>query len=86
MAAVTESFHVGKKFTSFQELQNCKEMYETSNSIHLAMRDSKTLEHRLAPIRAARANKELRYYLLRLCCTYGGKKFKKRGHGTRETK
>src|SRR6218665_503073 len=85
MAAETESFYVGKKFTSWNELQNCKEIYETSNLINLTMRDAKTLGHRHAPIRAARANKELRYFLLRLCCSYGGRKYRKQGYGRRKT-
>jgi len=86
MAAITESlFHVGKKFFSFKELQNCKEKYETSNLINLAMRDSKTLKLKHAPTRAASANSELRYYYLHLSCTYGGKRFKKQGNGKRET-
>jgi len=76
---------VGKKFMSFKELQDCKEMYEMSNLMNLTMRDSKTLEHKNAPTRAARANKELRYCILRLCCSYGGRKSRKHGYGKRET-
>src|SRR6218665_1077506 len=73
MAAVMESlFYVGKKFVSYDELQSCKEIYETSNLTKLTMRDSKTLEsmNKYAPKKAARANNELRYYSLRLCCSY----------------
>ena len=87
MAAVMESlFYVGKKFVSYDELQSCKEIYETSNLTKLTMRDSKTLEsmNKYAPKKAARANNELRYYSLRLCCSYGGKKFKRKGDGKRE--
>ena len=86
MAAVPETFHVGKKFTTFRELINCKEIYEKCNFVNLAFVDAKRFEQKHAPNRVARANKELRYYFLRLCCSHGGRKFKKQGHGKRETK
>jgi len=83
--AASENFHVGKKFSCFEELRRCKEMYEKSNLVNLTMRDARKLEHKQAPKRAENANKELRYHALRLACSYGGKKFKKRGDNKRDT-
>ena len=31
--AASENFHVGKKFSCFEELRRCKDMYEKSNLV-----------------------------------------------------
>lgn len=87
MATVTHSgFNIGKKFTSLYDLEQSKKAYETSNFINLIMRDTKTLDKcKSAPKKVTRANEQLVYYYMRLCCTYGGKKFRKRGTGQRDT-
>jgi len=80
-------FMVGEKFFSLDELNKAKLEYEKSNFVNMVMRDTKSLGSvsKYAPKRVQGARADLRYYTVRLCCTFGGKKYKKQGHNKRIT-
>ena len=80
-------FLVGEKFFSLDELNKAKLEYEKSNFVNMVMRDTKSLDsvRKSAPKRVVGARADLRYYTVRLCCTFGGKKYKKQGHNKRIT-
>ena len=80
-------FLVGEKFFSLEELNKAKLEYEKSNFVNMTMRDTKSLEavRKYAPKRVEGARADLRYYTVRLCCTFGGKKYKTQGHNKRIT-
>jgi len=80
-------FLIGEKFFSLDELNKAKLEYEQSNFVNMVMRDTKSLEsvRKYAPKRVEGARPDLRYYTVRLCCTFGGKKFKKQGDNKRVT-
>lgn len=80
-------FLVGEKFFSLEELNKAKLEYERTNFVNMTMRDTKSLESvsKVAPKRVRGARAELRYYTVRLCCTFGGKRFKKQGNNKRST-
>jgi len=87
MASGFGFFIVGEKFFSLEELNKAKLEYEKSNFVNMVMRDTKSLEsvRKYAPKRVERARADLQYYTVRLCCTFGGKKFKKQGDNKRRT-
>jgi len=80
-------FLVGEKFFSLEELNKAKLEYEKSNFVNMVMRDTKSLEsvRKYAPKRVEGARADLRYYTVRLCCTFGGKKYKSQGRNQRIT-
>jgi len=80
-------FLVGEKFFSLEELNKAKLEYEKSNFVNMVMRDTKSLEsvRKYAPKRVEGARADLRYYAVRLCCTFGGKKYKTQGQNKRIT-
>jgi len=80
-------FLVGEKFFSLEELNKAKLEYEKSNFVNMVMRDTKSLEsvRKYARKRVEGARADLRYYTVRLCCTFGGKKYKTQGHNKRIT-
>jgi len=80
-------FIVGEKFFSLDELNKAKLEYEKSNFVNMVMRDTKSLEsmRKYARKRVEGARADLRYYTVRLCCTFGGKQYKKQGDNKRLT-
>jgi len=80
-------FLVGEKFFNLEELNKARLEYEKSNFVNMVMRDAKSLEavRKYAPKRVKGARADLRYYTVRLCCTFGGKKYKTQGHNKRMT-
>ena len=82
---VIMELNIGQTFASFKELQSFIKEYEHKNFVNLTYRDAKTLEGRrkLAPNRVTGANTNLKYYSIWACCSFGGKKFTKKGENVR---
>ena len=76
----TMQFHVGQKFSCFEEIQEFLSEFEKQYSFNLIRGDSKMLEsaQKMKPRRLEDANSRLKIYYLKLCCNFGGKAHKKR--------
>ena len=77
---VSMNFDIGQRFNSFQQLQQFVDQFKKSNLFNLTRRDSKSFELAIKtkPKWLEGANKQLRFYYLKLCCNFGGKEYKKR--------
>ena len=80
-------FEIGKRFYSYEELEKAKTEFEATYFVNFSVRDAKTLEcmRKHAPKRTQPAKQDLRYYVLRLCCIFGGRPFRKKGDNKRLT-
>ena len=77
-------FQIGDKFHSFEDLERKIKQYETKHYVKLWKRDSKTIE--TAQKRLDRVLcKNIKYYNLTYSCIHGGRSFKPRGEGKRNT-
>ena len=75
------SFEIGECFSTYSDLEKRIKLYETSTSVQLTHRDSRTLEtaRKRVPKRVEGANMKLKYYSIHLSCVFGGKKYKNKG-------
>ena len=83
MAVVT--FTVGETFSSFASLQEKINKFKEENYCELYVRDSKTINNAARTLRKSFSS-EIQFYSIKYACVHGGKKFKQRGAGIRETR
>ncbi|XP_023311864.1 uncharacterized protein LOC108914561 [Anoplophora glabripennis] len=69
---------VGDHFTSYNDLQSAINEYEKENRVQFWKRDSKTLENAKnhCPKIFEKANRDLKYYIIKYSCIHGGQKFR----------
>ena len=75
---------VGDTFPSYKDFMARVEEYEKASSCKFYVRDSRTIEAAKGRVKREICS-DLKYYELTLCCIHGGKKFKPRGQGQRNT-
>ena len=70
-------FTVGERFSLYPHLEEKVAAYEKAKSVQLSHSDSKTLQaaSKRIPLQAAKANQDLVYYYINLCCVFGSKKY-----------
>ena len=78
------TFHISEQLKSFQSLQEKISSYETENFVKLWIRDSRSIGATQGRVKR-KLSEEIRYYELTYACIHGGKKFKPRGKGARQT-
>ena len=78
------TFHISEQLKSFQSLQEKISSYETENFVKLWIRDSRSIGAAQGRVKR-KLSEEIRYYELTCPCIHGGKKFKPRGKGARQT-
>lgn len=85
--ATENVFYVGQKFSSLDEKEQIKIIYEDDHFCELWKKDVRTLAaaQKRVPKRVAIANPSLLYYSLLLSCKFGGHP-RKRGSPVRKTK
>ena len=78
-------FSVGELFHSYKEFETKLKCYSSRTFTEFWRRDTRTIA--TARKRLNRTlNDNLQYYELTLCCIHGGKSFKPRGKGIRNTR
>lgn len=79
------SLIIGKKFSSYKELDDQIKAYEIARSIQLCHRDSRTIEaaRKRVPRKVEGAKKELKYYTIHFVCSFGGKPYRSKSAGQR---
>ena len=78
-------FTVGELFHSYEEFETKLKCYSSKTFTEFWKRDARTVA--TARRRLNRTiNYNLQYYELTLCCIHGGKSFKPRGKGIRNTR
>ena len=70
-------FTIGERFSLCLHLEEKVAAYENAKSVQLSHSESKTLQavSKRIPLNAAKANQDLVYYYINLCCVFGGKKY-----------
>ena len=83
-------FMKGEKFTSYEEIQNRIVSYSKQHYVDFYTRSSRSLttaaKSNKITIESASKNKKLKYYELDIACIHGGKNYKSRSKGIRESK
>lgn len=75
---------VGKKFSSFNDLERNVALFEAKNFVKFWKREARTIE--AARKRVDRnMNPKLKYYELKYSCIHGGQKFRPKGKENRNT-
>ena len=84
----SQIFVVGRRFSSVEEIEEAKGMYEEQYFCELWKRDVRSLQaaKKRVPNRVAIANPALKYYQMKLSCKFGGKPVEKRDNRQRKTK
>ena len=78
------TFHISDQFKGFQSLEKKKSSYETENFVKLWKRDSRSIGATQGRVKR-KLREEIKYYEITYACIHGGKKFKPRGKGARQT-
>ena len=78
------TFHISDQFKGFQSLEKKKSSYETENFVKLWKRDSRSIGAAQGRVKR-KLREEIKYYEITYACIHGGKKFKPRGKGARQT-
>ena len=75
---------VGKKFSSFADLERAITLFEERNFVKFWKREARTIEAAKKHI-DRHINPKLKYYELKYTCIHGGQKFRPKGKGNRDT-
>ena len=77
-------FTISEKFRSFDDLRAKVSRYEKETFVKLWKRDSRTVQAAKKRMTKHLSN-DIKYYEVTYACIHGGKKFKPRGKGQRQT-
>ena len=80
------TFHIGEKFSSFDQLQEKISAYTRKTYIDLYRRESRTIATAIKAKRISSTkviNESLKYYEVQYNCIHGGNNFKSQGKGVR---
>ena len=78
-------FVVGEEFSSFESFKAKLQRYSEENYCELYIVDNKTTTNAAKSL-TIRFSDPIKYYSMKYACVHGGKKFKQRGAGLRETR
>ena len=78
------TFHKSEEFKSFELLQEKIVLYEKQKFVKLWIRDSRSISAYQGRVKTP-LSEAIKYYELTYACVHGGKKFKPRGKGERQT-
>ena len=83
-------FRIGEKFTSYSDIESRINTYSKQHYVDFYKRSTRSLasavRSKKISAETAKKNESLKYYELDVACIHGGKNFKSRGKGARETK
>ena len=85
MVRMAHHIHIRQKFEDFRTFESALERYQNLESVQFYKRDSRTVEKAQPRITNRKLNARLKYYEITYSCFHGGKKFKSRGAGLRES-
>ena len=74
---------LGKKFSSYNELQQWIDTYQSENFVQLYVSDSRTIAAAQKRLPKRQLKAELKYYQLTYACVHGGRKYKSKCSGVR---
>jgi hypothetical protein len=77
---------VGDEFESYVSFELRLRAHEELEKCKYFIRDSKTIQAARKKQISRPLNAAIKYYLLKVSCIHGGKKFKKRGSGIRNSR
>ncbi|KAH9379451.1 hypothetical protein HPB48_022115 [Haemaphysalis longicornis] len=77
---------LGDVFSSFEELENAVKTYSEANFVQFYKRDTRSVEAARAKGLKRHVDGQLTMYQAYYNCIKGGRAFKKRGRGERETR
>ena len=80
------TFVVGEKFSSYEKLEEKKQLFQENNFIQLWTRDARTIKNAKSRGVKRSLNEQLVYYSIKLACVHGGKDFKCRSSGKRKSR
>ena len=78
------TFYISEQFKSFQSLEKKISSYEKENFVKLWISDSRSIGAAQGRVKR-KLREEIKYYELTDACIHGGKKFRPRGKGARQT-
>ncbi|XP_043271633.1 uncharacterized protein [Venturia canescens] len=84
-AKTQDKFCVGKKFNSFEDLEQSIEQYQKEINTFFYVRDSITIPQARKKRIKRCINEKLKYYFIKYCCIHGGKNFVSQATGVRSS-
>jgi len=74
---------IGKKFSSFEDVQRWIDDYQRQNYVQLYVSDSRTIAAAQKRLPKRQLKADLKYYQMTYACVHGGRKYKSASSGSR---
>ena len=78
--------HIGQQFDDFSAFESAISQYQNNENVQFFKRDSRSLEAAKGRVSNKTFNPRIKYYEVTYHCIRGGKNFKPRGTGKKETR